>query len=396
MIGKTISFVKGRGSLRHNNRDFFADNVDVERISLNRIYKQESLEEAYEYCFGDALREYNEKQTRSDRKKGNYINEIKNSGNNEKVFYENVVQIGTMYDTGVLDADGNVTVDAQKAAEVLEEYAKTFQERNPNLYLFNAVLHMDEATPHLHLDYIPVAHGYKKGMKTRNSLTKAFQEMGFDKAMDKKHTETMEWQKRERGYIRQLCREKEIFVVRKGEVRDNYSISEYKEAMRAKESVERETVEMKEHLEALTKRMKAYSLEADTLPVVKKAIDKEVNEINSSVKITRPLFGNEDVVQVPKSVWDKILKVFSWVTFKQKTYDKVIAKNNTQEKEIQGLSGKLQEIKNYIRNRGLEKDYDNYLHRDDMEYRLARKRQEMKEMEQARLQKKTRSNREER
>ena len=74
----------------------------------------------------------------------------------------------------------------------------------------------------------------------------------------------------------------------------------------------------------------------------------------------------------------------------------MIAKNNTQEKEIQGLSGKLQEIKNYIRNRGLEKDYDNYLHRDDMEYRLARKRQEMKEMEQARLQKKTRSNREER
>jgi hypothetical protein len=396
MIGKTISFVKGKGSLRHNNRHFFADNVDVERISLNRIYKQESLEEAYEYCFGDALREYNEKQTRSDRKKGNYINEIKNSGNNEKVFYENVVQIGTMYDTGVLDADGNVTVDAQKAAEVLEEYARTFQERNPNLYLFNAVLHMDEATPHLHLDWIPVAHGYKKGMKTRNSLTKAFQEMGFDKAMDKKHTETMEWQKRERDYIRQLCREKEIFVVRKGEVRDNYSISEYKEAMRAKESVERETVEMKEHLEALTKRMKAYSLEADTLPVVKKAIDKEVNEINSSVKITRPLFGNEDVVQVPKSVWDKILKVFSWVTFKQKTYDKVIAKNNTQEKEIQGLSGKLQEIKNYIRNRGLEKDYDNYLHRDDMEYRLARKRQEMKEMEQARLQKKTRSNREDR
>ena len=165
--------------------------------------------------------------------------------------------------------------------------------------------------------------------------------------------------------------------------------------MRVKESVERETVEMKEHLEALTKRMKAYSLEADTLPVVKKAIEKEVNEINSTVKITRPLFGNEDVVQVPKSVWDKILKVFSWATFKQKTYDKVIAKNNTQEKEIQGLSGKLQEIKNYLRNRGLEKDYDNYLHRDDMEYRLARKRQ-MKEMEQARLQKKTRSNREDR
>ena len=393
MSGKTISFVKGKGSLRHNNRDFFADNVDVERISWNRIYKQESLEEAYEYCFGDALREYNEKQTRSDRKKDNYISEIKNSGNNEKVFYENVVQIGTVLDTGVLDADGNVTVDAQKVAEVLEEYARTFQERNPNLYLFNAVLHMDEATPHLHLDYIPVAHGYKKGMKTRNSLTKAFQEMGFDKAVSKTQNETMEWQIRERDYIQQLCKEKEIFVVKKGEVRDNYSISEYKDAMRAKESVERETVEMKEHLEALAKRMKAYSIEADTLPVVKKAIDKEVNEINSSVKITRSLFGNEDMVQVPKSMWDKIIQVFKWASFKQKTYDKVIAKNGMQEKEIHGLSARLQEIKKYIHNRGLEKDYDDYLHRDDMENRLARKKEEMKEMEQARLRKRVRSER---
>ena len=69
MTGRTISFVKGKGRLRHNNRDFFADNVDVERISWNRTYKKESLEEAYEYCFGDALREYNEKQTRSDREK---------------------------------------------------------------------------------------------------------------------------------------------------------------------------------------------------------------------------------------------------------------------------------------------------------------------------------------
>ena len=59
------------------------------------------------------------------------------------------------------------------AIEILEQYAKTFQERNPNLYLFNCVMHLDEATPHLHIDYIPVAHGYKTGMETRNSLTKA-------------------------------------------------------------------------------------------------------------------------------------------------------------------------------------------------------------------------------
>jgi hypothetical protein len=160
--------------------------VVPERISWNRIYKQESLETAYEKCFGQALRDYNASQKRKDRKKDNYLKEIENSGNKEKPFYENVVQIGKVTDTAVVDENGNLTEEAQAAIEVLEKYAQTFQERNPNLYLFNCVMHLDEATPHLHMDYIPVAHGYKTGMETRNSLTKAFQQMGFAKAVSKK------------------------------------------------------------------------------------------------------------------------------------------------------------------------------------------------------------------
>ena len=68
------------------------------------------------------------------------------------------------YDIPVVDENGNLTEEAKSAIEILEQYAKTFQERNPNLYLFNCVMHLDEATPHLHIDYIPVAHGYKTGM----------------------------------------------------------------------------------------------------------------------------------------------------------------------------------------------------------------------------------------
>ena len=98
------------------------------------------------------------------------------------------------------------------AIEILEQYAKTFQERNPNLYLFNCVMHLDEATPHLHIDYIPVAHGYKTGMETRNSLTKALQQMGFAKAVSKKENETVAWQQREPAYLTDLCREKGIDI----------------------------------------------------------------------------------------------------------------------------------------------------------------------------------------
>ena len=221
IAGRTISFPKGDGSLTHNNRDFIANNVVPERTSWNRTYIKESVSNAYEKCFGEAVKEYNDKQKRKDRKIDNYVKKIENSDNGEKVFYENIVQLGTKYDTPVVDEHGNLTEVAKEAITVLEEYVKTFQERNPNLYLFNCVLHLDEATPHLHIDYIPVAHGYKTGMKTRNSLSKALQEMGFEKGKGRYDNETIAWEKREREYLTQLCQERGIEVEIKGDKRDN-------------------------------------------------------------------------------------------------------------------------------------------------------------------------------
>ena len=239
-MAKTISFVKGKGSLRHNNREFIANNIDEARVPWNTVYIQKPLQEAYEEIFGNAVSEYNAKQKRSDRKIDDYLTKIKNSGNNEKQFYETVVQIGKRDDTGVLDENGNLSEAAKVARDILDEYARTFQERNPNLILFNAVLHMDEATPHLHLDYIPVAHGYKTGLSTRNSLTKGLQEMGIAPAVSKSDTETMHWQERERAYISELCKEHEIEIEVLGVDRDSYSIPEYKKAMREKEAAEAE------------------------------------------------------------------------------------------------------------------------------------------------------------
>lgn len=142
-MGKTISFVKGKGSLRHNNRAYIANNVYEERTPWNITYIQQSLTETYEQLFGTAIAEYNAKQKRKDRKIDNYLTKIKNSGNKEKQFYETVVQIGRKDDTGVVDENGNLTDAAEVAKEILDDYARHFQERNPNLYLFNAVLHMD-------------------------------------------------------------------------------------------------------------------------------------------------------------------------------------------------------------------------------------------------------------
>ena len=239
-MARTISFVKGKGSVNHNNRDFTAKNVDASRSSMNITYVKTPIDQAYDQIFGDALREYNAKQKRKDRKIDNYLDHIKQSKNNEEVFYENVVQIGKRDDTGILDQDGNITDEALLAREILDEYARTFQERNPNLILFNAVLHMDEATPRLHLDYIPVAYGYKTGLSTRNNLTKGLQKMGIEPAKGKNDNETMHRQQREREFITGLCHERGLDIEVLGIKRDEYSLPEYKAAMREVEAAEAE------------------------------------------------------------------------------------------------------------------------------------------------------------
>lgn len=195
VLGKSVSFCKGEGSLNHNNRKFFAKNVDPERTHLNVIYKQESLSDAYDKLFGEELTRYNASQKRADRKIPDYIEHIRNSKNGEKLFYENVIQVGTMHSCPAQSEDG------KKAAKILDEYMRDFEKRNPNLYVFNAVMHMDEATPHIHVDWIPVARGYQNGLQVRNSLDKALKQQGVDGKNNKTENRTQAWQARERNCL---------------------------------------------------------------------------------------------------------------------------------------------------------------------------------------------------
>lgn len=374
MAGRTISFPKGRGHLTHNNRDFISKNVVLERTAWNRIYIQEPLEEAYEKCFGEALRKYNDAQKRKDRKKDNYLKEIENSGNGEKPFYENVVQIGKMTDTPVVDENGNLTEEAKAAIKVLEQYAKTFQERNPNLYLFNCVMHLDEATPHLHIDYIPVAHGYRNGMETRNSLTKAFQQMGFAKAVSRKQNETVAWQERERVYLTELCAEHGIDIETHGVKRDNLSLPEYKAAMRKVETLEEQAEQMEcqnqelaAHTEELFKEirkleekessnrdiLKQHDLRVAELKLMEREAEAETRKIKSAAVPVGNLFGGEEYVKVKRSDWNKIVDVFRRALERNHLVDKY-------EKEISGykkretmMNDQLEKLKQFVAQRGL-------------------------------------------
>lgn len=374
MGAKTISFPKGKGHLTHNNRDFISKNVVPERTSWNRIYMQESLEQAYEKCFGQALQDYNAAQKRKDRRKENYLKEIENSGNKEKTFYENIVQIGKKEDTPVVDENGNLTEEAKSAIEILEQYAKTFQERNPNLYLFNCVMHLDEATPHLHIDYIPVAHGYKTCMETRNSLTKALQQMGFAKAVSKKENETVAWQQRERAYLTDLCREKGIDIEVLGIQRDNLSLPEYKAAMREVEALEQQAEEMEMHnkelatqagelakqideLEARDKSnqelLEKHDLRATTLKTISKEVDAETKNMKSVAIPVNNLFGGEEYVKVKKSDWNKIIDAFSRAVSRNHLLEKYEKKISALEKKIVTLTDQIEKLKQFVAARGL-------------------------------------------
>lgn len=124
--------------------------------------------------------------------------EIQTNKNNQHSFYEYIVQVGDKDSAGVLTNPKN----AQIATECLQEYAEGFQERNSYLCLFNAIIHLDEHTPHLHLDFIPFAEGYKKGMERQLSIAKALEAMGYDKNSD---NAIRDFNANERKIFREIC-----------------------------------------------------------------------------------------------------------------------------------------------------------------------------------------------
>lgn len=228
-----ISMPQGRGSQMHNRRDYerigrdVPDNINVSRTGENITLVDRDIREAYREIFGEALQKFNEKQRRADRKIEDYYDHVAKSKNGEKLFYEDVIQWGKM-------DDFKDPANVEKAKESLLEYAQGFEDRNPNLKLIGAYLHMDEASPHLHLDYVPVAHGYKRGLETRNSLDRAMKEMGFRPENEsRKNNATKLWKEREREVFGSICRSHGLEVEQEREARGSLSVEEYKEARKS-------------------------------------------------------------------------------------------------------------------------------------------------------------------
>lgn len=232
MILTSISIEMGKGVLNHNNRKFIADNVDKTRTNDNIEYENISLENAYHHLFDEALKRYNDRQKRNDRKIKNYLEHIQ-KGKQEKPFYEIIVQVGNKNDMGV----NTHNKDLSKA--ILDEYMKEFQKRNPNLYVFNAHLHMDEATPHLHIDFIPFTTNSKRGLDTRVSMKQALSSQGF-KGGTREETEWSQWVNSEKQEFSKVMLEHNVEWEYQGNDKEHLSVLDYKKQERTKEVAELE------------------------------------------------------------------------------------------------------------------------------------------------------------
>lgn len=231
---RTISMMVGKGSIAHNNRNFVAKNVDANRTSNNEIYVKDRLKAVYHELFDEALEIYNAKQSRADRKIDNYYEKIRRS-KQEKLFHELIVQIGNKDDTNAMEVG---SIFAQMA---LEDYIEGFQERNPNLRVFNAVLHMDEATPHLHIDFVPYSTENKRGLSTKVSLKGALKAQGFV-GSGRHDTEWKRWVENEKQCLAKIMEKYSMEWMQKGTHEKHLSVYDYEKKMRKAEVEELEQV----------------------------------------------------------------------------------------------------------------------------------------------------------
>lgn len=271
---RTISFMTGKGSVNHNSRKFHAKNTDPERSCLNVEYCNENVKDVYHELFDEALTRYNEKQTRSDRRIDDYYEKIR-SGKQEKPFHEIILQIGDKDNMGAKTENGRL------AAKVLDKYMRDFQRRNPTLRVFSAYLHMDEATPHLHIDFVPYTTGSRRGIDTRVSLKQALSALGF-KGGTRRETELNQWVAYEKEQLAAVMLEHGIEWEKKGTHEKHLSVLDFEKKERAKEvaELEQSISDGKERLSDIQIQHRKAVQETEQIRQKGEAIRQEVSELS--------------------------------------------------------------------------------------------------------------------
>ena len=357
MNTKSISMCQGKGSLSHNNREFSAKNIDPSRTADNIVFIQQDLGDAYHQLFDEAVERYNAHQKRNDRRIGDYFEHLFNrppsksvitGANKQKSFYEDLVQIGTKDDTGV------GTPDAEIAKECLREYIEGFQERNPNFYIFNAVMHLDEATPHLHIDYIPIGH-FGRGLDTRNAMAKALEEMGYGTGANAINR----WRLAEWEVLKNICTAHGIEISEPKKSRGySYTVAEYGEHQ---DEIRRLNEEKEQ---ALSER---DEVRAELEKVSKKKV--KLTEIDS-VETGKTIFGGK--VTVSQEDWQNVTDLAKKEVASQKQTKKLRQERDEAVRERDELKAKLSAVSSELAAYKKKEEDARYFSRDKMKKEATR------------------------
>ena len=350
----TISVMSGDGVVAHNRRTYIAENVDPERTHLNIEYCYTPIQQVYHELFDKALAEYNAKQTRKDRVIKDYYEKIL-SGKQEKPFYEVIFQVGNMNDMSA------VGEHAELAKMVLDEFMSGFQECNPQLKVFSAHLHMDEATPHLHIDFVPFTTGSRRGLSTRVSLKQALADQGFI-GEGKTNNERNQWVESEKERLAAMMERHGIEWEKKGTHLEHLDVLNFKKEQGTKEVAELEVLKAEKQAEIEQQQSRLNELGPAVRNMERLAAEfsddperilPEPGTLESAKsyreKKAKPLLAS--IVKVLRSLYA------AYVDLKGR-YDRLKADYSRVRESNDRLSDRLQEVK--LENRSLRKITANY------------------------------------
>ena len=347
----------GKGSVKHNSRAFHAENTDPERAKFNICYANEDIKEVYCNIFGDAVKRHNEKQTRSDRCISDYYEKIR-TGKQEKLFHEIIIQIGDMNNMSAISDNGKL------AQKILHEYMQSFRNRNPNLYVFSAYLHMDEATPHLHIDFIPFTTNSGRGLDTRVSMKKALENQGF-KGGTRSENERNQWVYSEKEALSKIMLNFDVEWEQKGTKEKHLSLLEFEKKKRSEEvdQLEKEIEMIQNTLnkkEAMINSIKVnISKETQELKSIK-AKKVKIESINN-IEAKPAILSNTKVVINKKDFEDVKTIALKYIAFDEDKQN-LARQIKAVSQENQKLKGELYQyksVKNRLTISGLEAEKSN-------------------------------------
>lgn len=321
--------------MAHNNRENIYGNpgIDPSRLDENIYFVQKDIREVYEDTFGEAVEAYNAKQSRKDRKIEDYYEKIRNDSKTHEQ-RELIVAIGE-------GKDGEEYRPLKKAA--LVQYAEEFQERNPNLAVYNMVLHDDEANPHLHINYVPNFES-KRGLTRRVGMDKALQQQGIEG----KGTELIKhWRERETARIEELAKAHIPEFERANVGSHKYmKVPQFKEAKEAFKQIEAEGLKKRQEI------VKAIS-HIDDLQSSKKALEAEYEAQRAIVREFKErgktlIQSTKQLAEIPQYKAPKVEPIYEpeantdllgrYVKIKKDDYDKMLTSQKESFEKHKNLS----------------------------------------------------------